>query len=206
MDAPSVDVEEHLPLRDFDVAYHVSSTYPRTAVTTAFLWEGNLRRLLGAIEAGLGALLNRKVMIMPTRAMYSTLVDLLLGTRNYDAPSDVARAVELLNAQVYSEQVRENFSAMRHRELFYKWFVFKTRQRTISPPKLTNGRGRWDGLSTADYTTGDPKARWMAQFRGQQDANRAVGDCETSDIGRIVSGQERFRPDVMAALRPELEF
>ena len=205
MDAPSADVEAHFPLSEWDGAFHYYSQYTRTPVTTAFYSEANLRHLCGMIETGLEAMLNRKVLLMPTRDMYGDTEALLIATYDYE---DVPVAVSRLNAQVYKTQIDTNYTGLRQRELFYKWFVFKDRPRTIEPPKLTNGRHRWGGLGGAmnSYSLGNPKARWMGQFEAQRDANRSIDDCNASDIARVVSGQVMFSPENMARLRPVLEF
>lgn len=160
------NVPDNTPLSDYDRIYHDQDQNPRTPITTAFFSLNNLTWLNDQIGIQTGNMLNRKVKVLPDNQFFIYLETTLRGVANLP---NVDQVVCQLNNMVLDHEVQVQYRGLRRRELFFKWFFFKDRPRVISRPVLTNGRFRYDGISTGEYALEDPdKNRWADFQKDQQ--------------------------------------
>jgi hypothetical protein len=160
------NVPDDLPLAAYDGLYHDQNRNSRTEITTVFFSLQNLNWLNEEIGLQTGRMLNRNVKILPNNLFFVYLETVLRGVANLPFVSQV---IHRLNNVIIEHEVQVQYQALRRRELFFKWFFFKDRPRVLSRSVLTNGRFRYEGISTAQYALEDPdKNRWDDFQRDQK--------------------------------------
>lgn len=161
--ASSENEEPVLSPREIRALYYADAHNPHTDLAVHILSDANLAALVERLSAGLSKHLQRPVRFAPT-APFAHSVVALVASQPRSPPHH-------LNTQLYKQNLQEAYAAMRDRDLFMKWFVFKDRPRFVDPPHLTNGRDRWGGLRNAErYMTQDPHGQQHVAFRTSQAA------------------------------------
>jgi hypothetical protein len=150
-------------------AYY-SSGRPRTAVSTVFWSDENMRYVIGQIESFLTEFAEMPVSIELDTVFFNICCDLCGTASNL---VNVQSGLDALNQAVVSDVVYSHQSSIRQRKLFMKWAIHGDRDQFLAPPMDTHGRKRIIRPTTQDYMVQhNPNSRYFQEFQDRINARR----------------------------------